>query len=126
MTRFSERSFGLTIGTACAVLALAAVWRGHWDAARWLGAAGAVLAGLAVTRPAWLRVPAHGWSLLAYGLGWVNGRILLSLVFFGFITPMGLVARALGKDLLKRRREHGGWTPYPRRLADAKHYERMF
>jgi hypothetical protein len=35
-------------------------------------------------------------------LGWVNTRILLGVVFFGLITPMGLAFRMAGRDLLPR------------------------
>lgn len=46
----------------------------------------------------WIYVP---WMLLAEGLGWINGRLIMGIMFFLIITPMGLVARLTGKDLLK-------------------------
>ena len=126
MTRFSERSFGFTVGTACAVLSLAFAWRGRDTAAVWAASVSVALVGLAMVRPALLRWPARAWSVLAYGLGWLNGRILLSLLFFAVFTPLGLLARLMGKDLLRSRPAHAGWSPYPERLRDPKHYERMF
>jgi hypothetical protein len=35
-------------------------------------------------------------------LGWVNTRIILGVVFYGLLTPMGLAMRILGKDPLHR------------------------
>jgi hypothetical protein len=35
-------------------------------------------------------------------LGWVNTRILLGLVFYGLITPMGILFRLMGKDVMRR------------------------
>jgi len=35
-------------------------------------------------------------------LGWVNTRILLGVIFYGLITPMGLFLRLLGKDAMRR------------------------
>ena len=39
--------------------------------------------------------------LLAEALGWLNSRLIMGLMFFFIITPMGLIARIMGKDLLK-------------------------
>src|SRR5712692_10968394 len=30
------------------------------------------------------------WMALGHGLGWVNTRILLSVVFYGLFTPLGV------------------------------------
>ncbi|MBK9338069.1 MAG: hypothetical protein IPM98_16585 [Lewinellaceae bacterium] len=37
-----------------------------------------------------------GWMLLAQGLGWLNGRVLLSVVFFLLLTPIAWLARLAG------------------------------
>ena len=36
-------------------------------------------------------------------LGWINTRIILSLVFFAVFLPYGVVLRLLGKDPMARR-----------------------
>jgi len=41
------------------------------------------------------------WFGLSAVLGAVMSRVILTLVFFLVLTPMGLVRRALGKDALK-------------------------
>jgi len=43
------------------------------------------------------------WLGISDLLGAVTSRILLSLVFFGVVTPIGLLRRLLGKDSLKLR-----------------------
>jgi hypothetical protein len=53
--------------------------------------------------PQSLRVPFSLWLRLAQGLGWVNNRIILAIVFFGLIWPLGAALRALGRDPLARR-----------------------
>jgi hypothetical protein len=35
-------------------------------------------------------------------LGWVNTRVILGLIFFGLITPMGLAFRLAGRDPMQR------------------------
>ena len=37
---------------------------------------------------------------LAFCLGWVNTRIILTLVYYLVVTPIGLMMRLLRKDLL--------------------------
>ena len=42
------------------------------------------------------------WMAAGEALGWVNTRILLGLVFYGLITPMGLIMRLFGNDAMRR------------------------
>lgn len=42
-----------------------------------------------------------GWMSLALVLGWINGRILLSIIFYIFLTPIALLSRLFTKDPLK-------------------------
>jgi hypothetical protein len=46
------------------------------------------------------------WLKLALGLGWVNSRILLSVIYFVFLLPIAWVARLFTKDplMLKARK----------------------
>lgn len=41
------------------------------------------------------------WLGLSHVLGIVSSKILLSIVFFGVVTPIGLLRRLCGKDSLK-------------------------
>jgi len=43
------------------------------------------------------------WLGLSHVLGTVMSRILLSVLFFGLVTPMGLLRRLFGKDSLQLR-----------------------
>jgi hypothetical protein len=42
-----------------------------------------------------------GWLKLALGLGWVNSRILLSVIYFVFLLPIAWVSRLFTNDPLK-------------------------
>jgi hypothetical protein len=43
------------------------------------------------------------------------------------LTPLGLIWRVTGKDPLSRKRARwNGWSAYPARYRDRKHYERMY
>ena len=45
-----------------------------------------------------------GWMLLAKVLGYINSRILLSIVFFLVLTPIALLMRLLGKTQFVKKR----------------------
>jgi hypothetical protein len=50
--------------------------------------------------PAAARGIEWGWLKLAQGLGWVNSRILLSIIYFLFLMPLAWVSRLFTKDPL--------------------------
>jgi len=104
------RSFGLTVG---GIFALIGIWpalvRGQ-DARWWVVVLAACLLVPAVIFPSILFWPHKGWMALAHALGWVNTRIILGLVFFGLVTPIGLVRRWMGKDPMGRELRPGAGT----------------
>ena len=65
---------------------------------------------------------------LAEAMGFVMTRVILGVVFFLFVTPIGLVRRLFGGDPLGRRaaRTESYWKPYTERRRDPKHYEKMY
>jgi hypothetical protein len=72
--------------------------------------------------------PAHrAWMALGSALGWVNTRIILGLVFFGMITPIGFMRRAIGGDPMQRAFDAGA-TSYrvPQRPRPGTHMRRQF
>lgn len=99
------RSFGLVVGGVLVLAGLAISWRGGWahdGVVRWLVVAGVALMSGGLIAPAALRPVYLVWMGFALILGHVMTRVLLTLVFFLIITPIGLLMRALGKDPLAR------------------------
>jgi Saxitoxin biosynthesis operon protein SxtJ len=43
-----------------------------------------------------------GWMMLGYILGWINTRIILGVIFYGVVTPIGIIRGWLGKDPMGR------------------------
>ena len=96
------RNFGLLVG---AIFLFIALWpfvvRG--DGPRiWAVAIAAPLLLLGAFAPRTLRLPYRFWMGIGAVLGWVNARILLGVVYFLIVTPMGLAMRMLGKDPMRR------------------------
>jgi hypothetical protein len=124
---FKERSFGVSVGGVLLLVTAVLAWRGRMTAAEITGVLGAVLVGLGLTRPQWLKWPSAVWWKLAIGLGYVNARVILTIAFAVLLTPMGLVWRLIGRDpLARQRRNWQGWSPSPPRYRDANHFTRMY
>lgn len=96
------RSFGLLVGGIFSVIALwPTVFSGEpprW----WAFAVGAALIGLGLVLPAALAPVYRVWMRIGHVLGWINTRIILGVIFYGMVTPMGLIMRVLGKDPMRR------------------------
>ena len=43
------------------------------------------------------------WMKIGHALGWVNTRIILGLLFYVIVLPMGLIMRLLGNDPMSRK-----------------------
>jgi Saxitoxin biosynthesis operon protein SxtJ len=121
------RSFGVSVGIVLCLIA-AVLWsRGRVGRAEILVGVGGFLLVAGLTYPRLLKYPSALWWKFAMALGYVNARVLLTILFAIVLVPISLVWRLTGKDPLARRRDQWkGWTPYPARYRDPKHYERMY
>ena len=91
------RSFGLIVGGICLLiglwpLAVRAEPLGLWAVGT---AAGLLLP--AVLFPKVLTPIYRVWMTIGEALGWINTRIVLSLIFYVLFTPFGVVRRVLLK-----------------------------
>jgi hypothetical protein len=122
-----ERSFGISVGLVLLAIDAALWWRGHVRRAEIVGLVGAFLLIAGLTYAPLLKYPSAAWWRLAKALGYVNARILLTLLFAIVLVPLSVVWKIFGKDPLSRsRRTWPGWSPYPARYRDRQHYERMY
>ena len=122
-----ERSFGISVGGVLLVIAALLLWRGRITRSEVVGSIGGILLALGLVRPVLLKWPSALWWRFSHALGYVNARILLTVLFSVVLVPLSLVWKVLGKDPLNRRRDtFPGWTPYPARYTDRKHFERLF
>lgn len=122
----SERSFGLSVGGVCLLLASWLWWRGSETTWMTFASIGAVLAISGAVAPSLLRVPNRIWWRVAQVLGFINSRIILGLFFALVLTPVGIVMRVFGRNPLQAMRGPTNWGVYPSRIRNPRHYERMF
>ena len=121
-----ERSFGVSVGAVSVLAAALFWWRGSTRIGLSLAIVGSTLMVLGAIAPRLLYWPSVVWWKLVHVLGYVNARVILTILFTVLLVPIGLVWRVTGKDPLGRRRTGAGWSPYPLRYRDPKHYSRMY
>jgi len=56
------------------------------------------------------------WMKLAFILGWVNTRLILIIVFYFLFTPLGLLMRLFGNDLLDLKIEKNKTTFWKKKI----------
>lgn len=122
------RKFGLTVGAAFAVLGGISWWRGHELPPRVLWTVGTLLFVPGLLFPRVLGPVQRGWMTFATVLGHVNTRIILTVLYYLVMTPVGLVMR-LFRDPLDRSLHDGRssqWIKRERTPVDPARYERQF
>jgi hypothetical protein len=96
------RNFGLIVGGIFLVIGLwPLVWRGE-NMRLWAMGVGGLLVPLGLLAPTLLAPLFKVWMKVGHVLGWINTRIILGVLFYGLITPMGLVMRLFGWDAMRR------------------------
>jgi len=97
------RNFGLTIGIILVVLGGLVFWRGKREFSPYLLSVAATFITLGLTFPGILKPLQKVWMEFSAVMGFFVSRIILSGLFFLILSPIGLIARLLGKDLLDRK-----------------------
>ena len=96
------------------ILGLLSVWRawGISTASIIFWSAGAVLA-IAAFIPGLGRVAYLAVYLPTSIIGYVVSNVILALMFFLVITPLGILLKLMGKDVLQQRKQKNStqWTP---------------
>ncbi|MEL6183700.1 MAG: SxtJ family membrane protein [Myxococcota bacterium] len=127
--RSTLRSFGLIAWVAFALLSLLIWWREGFlffsfspaqTVAVTRGLLGLSVASgvLGLIYPPAVRPLYVGLSLVTFPIGFVVSHVVLAVLFFGILTPVGLALRVLGKDPMQRRFEPQASTYWQARPKD--------
>lgn len=119
------KKFGITMGIALLVISLLILLKARHSAVPAL-IISAVFFILAFLIPAILRPVYIIWMKLAFLLGWINTRVILIVIFYLLFTPIGLVMRLFGVDLLERKIDKGRDSYWKKREKKVSDYERLF
>ena len=121
------RHFGLVVGGIFGVIGFwPMVFRGEGPRL-WALAVAVALVVPAIVLPRSLTRVHRVWMAVGETLGWINTRILLSVVFYGIVTPMGIIMRRLGRDPMQRCFDGGvGTYRIPKPSRPGTHMTRQF
>jgi hypothetical protein len=121
------RTFGLLFVAFAALLGLSIAWRHSLRAAEIVWLVGAIIGAVyfaiaAIRKPAYL-----GWCYATYPIGWTVSHVVMLATFYLAVTPVALVLRLMGRDLLNQRIDRSAATYWvPHAPSDVKRYFRQF
>ena len=128
VTNAQARKTALLVAAVLFLVAAFSFYRHHQTRAAVLAALSLALLLTGLIIPPLARAFHRAWMRLAYVLGYVNSRILLFVMFYGIVTPYGLVARLFGRDVLNRRgkRRESYWIMREKTKQTREQFERGF
>lgn len=97
------RNFGMITGALTPVFfGLLLPWIFEHGYPIWPWIVGVILASCGLIAPVVLKPVYLVWMTIGNYLGWINTRIILSVMFYVIILPVGIVMRIVGKDPMAR------------------------
>jgi hypothetical protein len=85
---------------------------------------GGVLGALAPQALKWIYV---GWMVAVFPIGWTVSHLLLGVIYYAVLTPIGLLIRAMGHDPMNRKLDRSAksyWSTHEQ--APVARYFRQF
>lgn len=119
---------GVTVGVVLILLSLV-LWYLGKTSSIYFSAIGGLFVIVAVILPSLLR-PFHiAWMMLALLMGFVMSRVILTILFYIILTPIGIIARIFGKKFMPLGFDKSASTYWEKRENPVKQqidYERQF
>ncbi len=121
--------FGLLLGLFTAILGLLTYF--EWDSREiargiWLG--GGAITALFFAVPPLRRYFYLTWMYVTFPVGWTVSHAILAILYYGILTPTGLIMRLFGYDPMLRRPQSRNHTYWEKRRTEGKsrRYFRQF
>ena len=122
------RSFGVTIGIILLLIAGFLFYKEKESFQLFIYIASSFI-GIGFIIPILLKPIYIIWMTFAIILGWFMTRVILSLLFFVIITPIGIILRLFGKDFLdikKQAIEKSYWNIRTNGHLEKENFEKQF
>ncbi len=125
----SVKKFGFVVGGVFTLLAALLFWKNVWQSTRIIFlVVGVSLIFGSLVRPnsEEMKIVYRLWMGLAFFLGWIMSRVILFILFYFVLAPIGLIAKVFGKQFISVKFKDGKqsyWIPKEKQLTD---YEKMF
>lgn len=110
LTVNTGRRFGITVGTAFLVLGGLVRWRGFDTTSAVLLVTGGALVLAGILIPKHLTPVERAWMKMGLAISRVTTPLLLGIVYFLVITPMGLIRRRVGHSPIVSKGTSSRWV----------------
>ena len=122
------REFGITLGVVFGLLGALFWWR-HKPSFAYLLVASVFFAFFGLLIPVVLKPVQKVWMAVALIMGSIMTRVILSILFYLVITPIGFICRVLGKDILdlkidKNKKSY--WINREKSIINMAKYEKQY
>lgn len=128
INRTELRKFGITVGVVIVLISAFLFYKDKVSAPYFL-ASGFILLISGIAIPAILKPLYNIWMGFAVVMGYFMSRLILSMMFYLIFTPVGLVMRIFGKDLLQEKIEPNAesyWIRREKRKFDPGRAEKQY
>ena len=121
------KSFGITIGIVLLIISAILMY-----SAKEFYQFSAIIAStfivLGFILPVLLKPIYFMWMVFAAILGWVMTRVILSIVFYFILSPIGIITRLLGEDFLQLKKSslQSYWNNRESSIEMNQDYEKQF
>ena len=122
------KKFGITMGIILTIIGLYLVWKKS-DYFAYFFFVAATFFTIGLLMPAALKYVYKAWMSLAVVMGFIMTRVIMVIIFYLLVTPIGLIASITGKKFLDMkidRQAKSYWLARDKSLKVKADYERQF
>lgn len=122
------RKFGYTVGLVFILITAFLAYKNYVQNVQYLlGSIAIFLIVFAFLYPMMLKKIYRVWMTIAFTMGWFVSRVLLGVLFYTVITPIGIIARISGKEFLNLKMKKDKQSYWIRRDPEKEiYYGKMY
>ena len=122
------RQFGLIMGVAVVVVfAVLLPWIWDFPSPHWPWLIAIPFWSFGMIAPFMLAPVYRAWMKVGHLLGWFNTRLIMGIVFFLIMVPMGLILRLFnGTQILRTQKKQGDSFRLNSTARNPEHFRRLF
>ena len=122
------RKFGITVGIILIMISGLLIWK-EIESFQIFLTIGVVLNVLGIVIPVFLKPIYWIWMIFASILGWFMTRVILTLLFYAMLTPIGIISRFLGKQFIElewKEKDSTYWNYRSPGIIEKERYKKQF